>query len=149
MMFVYLAGPITGVSYGQATDWRETFGLVCKNVHTVSPMRGKEYMRGQTMTDPLVSGTVDPKRMMGIPQNIFSRDVFDIRRSDAVVANFLDSTRVSIGTVFEIGLARALGKMIIVVMEPGNIHEHTFIKEAANFVVTNLKDAEDILLQIS
>ena len=150
MMIVYLAGPITGKTYAGATDWRHDFGLILPKIIKLSPMRGKDYLK--ELVDDVMPNAVNgsnPRQLMSTPRAVFSRDLFDIRRSDAIVANFLHSTERSIGTVFELGYARSLGKLIIVVMDEQNVHEHAFIREAASFVVPTLKDAEDLLEQLS
>ena len=45
---VYLAGPIRGCSYDNATDWREYAikELAKDGIIGVSPMRAKEFLRG-------------------------------------------------------------------------------------------------------
>ena len=47
---VYLAGPITSCSYGEATDWRESLKQEIESetngkVKCLSPMRGKHYLQ--------------------------------------------------------------------------------------------------------
>lgn len=141
-MFVYLAGPITGATYDAATDWREDMALnLPKGAVGLSPMRGKDYLKklGTVgMPSLLEQGTLP----MSSAKAIFSRDTYDIRRADIMLANLLGAGRVSVGTMVELGYARALGKVIIVVMEEkGNPHDHPFTTEAASFVVRDLDAA--------
>ncbi len=46
MSFVYLSGPITGCSYGGATDWRGYVKSQLKkyNIPSLSPLRAKDYL---------------------------------------------------------------------------------------------------------
>src|SRR5260221_181803 len=46
MKTVYLAGPITGLDYAGATDWRNEakLQLALEGITGLSPMRGKEYL---------------------------------------------------------------------------------------------------------
>lgn len=141
-MLVYLAGPITGMTYDAATQWREDVALnLPTGMRGISPMRGKEYLK-TLVPDNLPSVLKDGTLPMSGARAIFSRDTFDIRRSDVVLANLRGADRVSVGTVFELGYAHALGKTVIVVMEAaGNPHDHPFVREAATFVVGTTDEA--------
>ena len=45
---LYCAGPITGLSYDESTDWRAyVASKLPENIHAVSPMRGKTYLKAQ------------------------------------------------------------------------------------------------------
>lgn len=136
--FVYLAGPITGQTFDEAADWREAFldQLFSVGLMGLSPMRGLEKFR---VPGPLPSTFDEGKAAM-------LRDLYDIRRSDAVVVNLLGAERVSVGTMCELGYAYALGKFIVVVMNDVNPwHDHLFVHEMASQVVPTLDDALDVL----
>ena len=152
MLTVYLAGPITGMTYSRAVDWREEFGLMNSRIRTLSPMRGKDYLK-QEFGDKALPGTVDYRRshVMSTDDAIYARDLWDVRRSDVVVANFLGAKERSSGTTFELGFARALGKLIILVIEPdgSNPNDSVFIRKSANFTVHSLNDAEMLLESIA
>lgn len=109
--YIYLAGPITGLSYVAATDWREDPALLQHLTRhgwtALSPMRGKDYLKGARE----LAGVFDEGRAA------VERDCFDIRRSQAILVNLLGAERVSIGTVAEMGYARALDKHIVTVMD--------------------------------
>lgn len=43
---VYLAGPITGLTYNGCTEWREVVReKVSPYINTISPMRGKQRLK--------------------------------------------------------------------------------------------------------
>lgn len=135
---IYLAGPITGTSYSGCTDWREHFiqnspeGLV-----GLSPMRLKDYLRGETMVQDQYEESV-----LSCQRGIFARDSWDCRRCDAILVNLLGADRVSIGTVMEIAWGHTFNKPIVLVMEKeNNIHEHAMIREACPFRVETLEEA--------
>ena len=134
---VYLAGPITGATYGECTDWR---GYVTTELEpdiiSFSPMRHKSYLSGETQIGDSYEHTV-----LSSQRGIFARDSYDCSKVDMVFVNLLGATRVSIGTVMEIAWAWSYRKPIILVMEDtGNIHEHSMLKEACPFRVTSLKE---------
>lgn len=138
---MYLAGPITGLSYKGAVDWREyarneldKFGI-----NAFSPMRGKIYL--EKFKD--LSGAADAysARPLSTEKGITTRDRFDATRVDVVLANLLGANRVSIGTMIEFGWADAHRRPIVAVMEPGNIHDHAMVREMAGFIVPNLDEA--------
>lgn len=156
---IYLAGPISGLSYGGATDWRESFtqklfDMSNGEVQCLSPMRGKrEYLKDvKEIADNY--GHID---YMASGQAITMRDRFDCKRADAVVFNFLGAKRVSIGSCIELGWADDGVKPCILVMEKEdstqfqqvkNLHEHSMVRHCTNLHVTNLDDAADALVRI-
>ena len=136
---VYLAGPITGLSYGAATDWRQWFfrQLLPHPIHGMSPLRGKYYLEGESEIKAAYQDSV-----LSNARAITTRDYFDVKRASVVVVNVLGAERVSIGTVMEIAWAKAFQIPVILVIEDdGNIHDHGMIQESIGFRVNNLEDA--------
>jgi nucleoside 2-deoxyribosyltransferase len=141
---VYLAGPISGLSFEEATDWRHsavaalgTVGIKCW-----SPLRGKEYLAQLEK----ISGHGNEYAHMGAlatARGIMTRDRFDATRCDVLLANLLDYPRVSVGTVMEIAWADAHRIPVVACMEAdgSNPHEHVMINEAIGFKVGTLADA--------
>ena len=147
MKSVYLAGPITGYSYGEVTDWREHFkSLVSGGIECLSPMRGKEYLKALSEgSDGKVADSY-PGEVLSCDRGIMTRDYFDCKRASVVVANLLGATRVSVGTVMEIAWAYDGRTPVIAVMEPGNnCHDHSMIREAIGFRVVTLDEAAHIV----
>lgn len=137
---VYLAGPITGLSYTESTDWRSKITKkLPKHVKAVSPLRGKEYLKNEDNIKDSYERIALSSR-----KGITTRDRFDIMRCDLIFVNLLGATKVSIGTVMEIAWADILHKPIIVVMEEENIHNHAMLCEVAGFIVTDLDQALDL-----
>ncbi len=79
---------------------------------------------------------------------IISRDRYDVMRCDMVLFNFIGTTRVSIGSVMEIGWGDAWRKPMVIAMETGNVHDHAMIREAAGFVVPTLDEAIEIVIAV-
>lgn len=143
MSKVYLSGPITGLTYKDARfGWRKDFAdMMEPGITVLSPMRHEGHLaeiKGKLAKEY-------PEHLFSHPKMIVSKDLLDIDVSDIVVANFLGAKKASIGTVSEMGYARAKGKTIITIMEKGNIHEHPFVTELSNAVVTSLSDAVAIV----
>lgn len=143
MMKVYLAGPITGLSYDGAVDWREhaKLDLSIAGIAAYSPMRAKAYLWH------VESFTADGDAYKAISvlssdRGIMTRDRWDATRCDLLLANLLGAERVSIGTVMEIAWADLARRPIVTVIEPsGNPHDHGMIKEAIGFRVSTLDEA--------
>jgi nucleoside 2-deoxyribosyltransferase len=143
---VYLAGPISGLSYGQCTDWRAYArqNLILHGIEGLDPMRGKDYLAHEEKIADSYAGTV-----LSSQKGITTRDRWDCQRADVVLVNLLGADRVSIGTVMEIAWADAVRTPIVLVTEPkGNIHDHAMIREAAGFIVPTLDDAISIVVAI-
>ena len=149
---VYLAGPITGLTFGDCTNWRDNFAklLNCTNIHTLSPMRGKDHLAIDKQTDEehKIQDSYDDNPMTS-KNGINTRDYNDVKRSDVVVFNMLGAERVSIGTVMEMAWCRAFGKPVVLIMEDsGNIHEHCMFLHYVGFRVNNIVDAVSVVMSL-
>jgi nucleoside 2-deoxyribosyltransferase len=136
---IYLAGPISGLTYDGAQDWRNKFSAAIDDrIECFSPLRGKDYltMRGK------LEGSYD-EFPLSTDQGITTRDRYDCMGADLVVFNMLGATeRVSIGTMIELGWADATRRPAILIMEKeGNIHEHPMVRQTTQFRVDNINDA--------
>ena len=148
---VYMAGAITGLTYDGAEDWRAfaKANLAEHGIKAVSPLRGKDYLRGIPVLTADCAGYGE-LNCMSSPRGIMTRDRFDATRCDILLVNLLGAERVSIGTVMEIAWADAVRTPVVLAMEPtGNIHEHAMISEAVGFRVSTLPDALHIIKAIA
>jgi nucleoside 2-deoxyribosyltransferase len=138
MKKIYLAGPICGLTFEGAQDWRNYFAeKISSEIACFSPLRGKEYLK---MRGPL-EGSYD-EFPLSTDRGITARDRNDCMGADLVVFNMLGAQRVSLGTMVEFGWADAARVPSVLVMEKeGNIHEYPMVREIASFRVTNLEDA--------
>ena len=146
---VYLAGPITGQSYGGATDWRtsasDMLQLISKgSIESLDPMRNKAYLNSE-----LNIGDHYDEHIMSSQRGIFGRDRFDCMRADLVLVNMLGATRVSIGTCMEIAWANSRNTPVVLAMEEdGNPHEHAMLREACYWRSADLPEAIMIAAKI-
>lgn len=143
MYKVYLAGPITGLNYKGATDWRNYAKdeLAKVGVTGLSPMRAKDYLKDveKFPADGDAYAKISP---MSSNRGITTRDRFDCTRCDVVLVNLLGATSLSAGTTMEIAWADLKRIPIVCAMEPkGNPHEHGMILESIGFRVTSLDEA--------
>lgn len=143
MSKVYLSGPITGLTYAAARfGWRKEFAdRLAPGITVLSPMRHEGHLaevKGKLAKEY-------PEHLFSHPKIIVSKDLLDIDMSDIVVANFLGAKKPSIGTVSEMGYAKAKGKTIVTILEEGNVHNHPFVTELSNAVVGTLDDALTIV----
>lgn len=138
---VYLAGPITGLTYDGAVEWRESFTKqVNEGINCYSPMRGKHYL--QSLGSIEATGLEKYGIMSGGPA-ILTRDYSDCTNADMLVVNLLGADRVSIGTMFEIAWAHSKHIPVVLVIEDdtANIHSHSMLFAMCGYRVNNLEDA--------
>jgi nucleoside 2-deoxyribosyltransferase len=136
---IYLAGPITGLTYEQcALGWRENIIPLLPEFTLVNPMRGKDFLANE---GPLVGAYADFP--MSSVNGIIGRDRNDVFTCDLVIACFLESEgNFSLGTAMEFGWADAKRKPVIMVAEEGDVHrEHPMLSGAAVYIVSALEDA--------
>ena len=142
---VYLAGPITGCTYKECTNWRDgvRVELAEVGIDGFSPMRNKEFLAN---LKEAIEDYGDHPEIMCTDRGIMRRDMFDVRTADAIFVNLLGTEIVSIGTVIEIAIAYDRNIPVIVAMEPeGNLHDHAMLREAICFRVPTMEEAVAIL----
>lgn len=127
MTTVYLSGPISDMSYEGASDWRNACAVVLNQFgfRVLDPMRGKSFLSNQTaIRREVYEGLGRPDLS---DEALVARDTADVVASDIVLVNLLPGhDRVSQGTLHELSLARYLHKIVVVVIDEGNIHNHPF-----------------------
>lgn len=140
---VYLAGPISGLSYRECVRWREyavrQFAFPREGpvkIVGMSPLRFKSFLSGENVVQHEYPNVLCNQR------GITARDFHDVRTTDALLVNFIGSTIVSIGTVMEITLAHELRKPVVVAMDnEGDLHDHPMVRECIDFRVPSLDEA--------
>jgi nucleoside 2-deoxyribosyltransferase len=147
-MMVYLAGPVTGLTYAEAVGWRSAAASYLRQhgITALSPLRGTHFLadlgvlRDQYLdTHPLVSARA-----------ITAQDRWDCQRADIILVHLLGAERVSIGTVLELAWADAAGKPIVAVMEAsGNPHDHPMIRELIGWRLEALQPALEMIVTLA
>jgi hypothetical protein len=164
---VYLAGPITGLSYAGCTEWRQGAieELAKAGIKGVSPMRGKEYLENLAT----ISGHGREYAHMSplsTPKGVVIRDHWDVIRSKVLFVNLLqkhlppEKRIVSIGTCCEIAWKWHVKGPIVLVMEKTtalpendpnyfrNGHDHMFVTEMCTYHVETVKEGLDLVKAI-
>jgi len=143
--YVYLCGPITGLTLQGASSWREKVkaALDSDKVETLDPLRGKDYLLG---VGAIHSG--EYPNPLSTAKGITRRDMYDTLRSDIVFSNLLGTERVSIGSVAELAWAYQAQKIVGLIMEDKNIHDHSFVREMATFVVSTIEEGVELVKRV-
>lgn len=143
---VYLAGPISGLDYDEAQDWRlrASLLLATTGITAYSPLRAKTFLRGKGVLEQ--SYTENP---LSTDRGIMTRDHWDCRTADLILVNLLGADRVSIGTVMEIAWGFAYRVPVVAAMDPaGNLHEHPMIREAISYRLDGIDSAIQTVISI-
>lgn len=146
MPTVYLSGSITGLTYDEATDWRDKSEVVfaLNNINAVSPLRAKAFLKEQDK----LSAALDNGHGVASNQGVTNRDRFDTMNCDCLLVNLLGATRVSIGTMVELGWADAAKIPIVIAMESDNIHQHCFVNTLATYIVDSIEEAQQMVVEM-
>ena len=141
---VYLAGPIAGKTYEETTEWRTVAGAYLSqfDIEAFSPMRGKDFLRGERITADVYD------KVVASDKGIVARDHYDVLHSDVLIVNLEDAEYVSCGTPAEMAWAYDHHIPTIVVMPDNNPYNHPFTRVFSNFTVDNLQDALEIAVSI-
>jgi len=151
---IYLAGPVTGISYQEAYAWRhlvsvkiEIYNQRKSTIHhleTINPIFGQESLVGENNIKAFYDN--DP---LATQQALLQRSYFNVSRADVVLANVVNAKRLSVGTIMEIGWAYALRKPVILVMEDDlNPHNSPLITQSAFAIVSYLDDAVTVAISL-
>jgi len=143
---VYLAGPISGLSYEGCTDWREYAKRVLAHAGFtgLNPLRAKDYLKDEgAVADSYEQEMIEHPlaHVLSCSRGITTRDRWDCTRCDVVIANLIGAEKASIGTAIEIAWADAARIPVIVVEEEGGVHDHAMIRECTGFRVKSLEEA--------
>lgn len=148
---VYLAGPISGLTYDGAEAWREEArtALEPSGIKTLSPLRGKDYLKAIGVIDQ-IGVAYAAMGVLSTSRGVITRDRYDATRCDALLVNLLGASRISIGTMFEIAWADLKRIPIVLMMEAeGNVHDHMMLREQTGYQVESLEAAVHVLKMIA
>lgn len=144
-IYVYLAGPITGLTESSAKDWRESVKqLLPSGFVGVDPLR----------SEPKVNGSYKPHyadKKFGTPSAINVKNWVDTMRADVVLAylpRVLNEKELSIGTMFEIGWASAHRKHVVLVTDDPRVINHPLMTQNVSHILPSFEDAVDTIAGI-
>ncbi len=147
---VYLAGPISGLSFDEAEDWRHgvTAELSCYDIDAFSPLRMKQFLAELPVIgghdSALYPARDDLQRAIASPSGVLGRDHNDCVTSDVLFVNFLGSISRSLGTAMEIAWAWEAHIPIVMCIEENSDNtlvspnEHIMFQAAATYRVASL-----------
>lgn len=142
MKYVYLAGPITGLSYGETVDWRgDVSSKFAPGIIGVSPMRVKEFLAKKKK----IGHSYPEDAIMGAARAICTRDKYDCTHADAVLAWFPKwaaekSGTISVGTIKELGWASASNVPTVIVTDDKRMYGHPLIEGDMGWILPTLDD---------
>jgi len=138
--YVYLAGPISGLTLEGAQSWRNEVGkaLDSSEVTCLTPLRGKQFLSDKSALNADTSVYNNP---MTTFKAITRRDMFDTLRATCLFVNLKDAVKVSIGTCMELAWAYQNQIPSIVIMEKTNLHHHAMLDEACTYIVETVDEA--------
>ena len=145
-MIVYLARPITGLSYDAIMASLEFVESVlhAAGYQTLCPLRGKTYLRSEREFR-----ASDYRHPVSTNHAIVERDSWMVARADIVFMDLSDARAISIGCMMELAWGHWLRKHTIVVLPPGNVHRHAFVLEAADVVFATQAEALHYLCELA
>lgn len=140
---IYLAGPITSKTIGEANDWRDSviWRLACLGIVGVSPLRC-EPARGDRYT----LSNADPQ--FGTARAIASKNRMDVRMCDMTLAYLpreMNDPWPSVGTISELAWAAMIGKPTILVSDDQRIREHPVIDGNSGWILSTLDEAIEVI----
>ena len=146
---VYLAGPISGLTYTDAQDWREVASQELTKVgcEVYDPLRGKAVLVNQQGVISNGMKTSSYEDAMVSDALIYARDKHDVLNCDIMLVNLLGATEKSLGTICEVALAEDHNKIVVLVMKKDGteVHDHPFFRAMKMVWVETLEEAIELI----
>jgi nucleoside 2-deoxyribosyltransferase len=139
---VYLGGPITGKSYTDANAWRLDAArhFSTAGIESINPLVRETQFKEHNDLGLEAQAHDQPA--------IFAGDIYDLRRSDILLANFVGATCVSGGTLIELGIAYAERKEIIIVLDSLGLHDGIILRGLTPHRFLDLCDALNFITRL-
>jgi hypothetical protein len=139
---IYISSPISGLTYQDLESQRvfsQTIASSSSNLNIFCPATlvssgSSPKFRNENKTySPMIelSGANTPKSCLYLCRK-------GVKECDIFLLNLLNSKEKSIGCIFELCWAKEFDKPIIVLIDPDNVHQHSFVLETATHVVNTL-----------
>jgi len=142
---VYLAGPISGSTYDEANDWRESIIdiLAGWGINGLNPLRNKQHLSKLGVLED----KYEKSHPLSTPRGIVGRDRMDATNCNVLLVYFpLGTDRISIGTCIEFGWANANQIPIVVVDESTDkLHNHAMLEEITDYYVEDIMEGVNIV----
>lgn len=147
-MGIYLCGPIAGLPFDDARNgWRQLVerrlsvnGIRCHN--PLRHLKSEQLKRGDKRSMGSMGARVG---CLSTPKGLTARDRFDTLRSELVLCNLLGTTKISVGSMIELGWADLARVPVVLCMEKGNIHEHAMVQELSSWIVPTLDEGIEVI----
>ena len=139
MKYIYLGGPIAGLTWDEANQWRYT---AQRNISTRDEFKARWPVLGW-LENGEVYGTSGEYSNLTV-----DHDRWAVKNSDIILMNFTGAKKASIGCSVEFGWADAYRKPVVTILpkaETQNPHTHAFITRLSSVVVEDLDAALDII----
>ncbi len=156
MKYIYLGGPVAGLTFEEAHNWRYRVEEEIVGYNDGVPVHSEFGVRWPVLTG-IKAGSGDIYGTTGKYDKLtVDHDRWAVQNSDIILMNFTGATRASIGCSVEFGWADSARKPIITILptwetlpakETVNPHTHAFITELSSVIVEDLDEAMDIILQ--
>jgi len=144
-LIAYLAGPMTGMTLEHVQTWRRKARASLEDAGFVvlDPARGLMFLEPESVVQDAYEDEFTENKHV-----VFTRDKFDATRADILFVNLKHATRISIGTMMEMGWAHLSGRFVVTVIEKeGNPHMHAFVREASSIMFDDPEDACDYIIK--
>ena len=148
---VYLAGPIGGLDYEGATDWRVDAAktLSAVGITSYDPMRWKSFLDNEEKISVVANTYTHP---LATSRGIMARDYNDCKTCDVILVNLLpcaETGKPTLGTVMEMAWAYAFQKPLVVIAKDDDEHVlHPMISEAISYHVPTIEQGLKIVKAI-
>lgn len=143
---VYLAGPIGGLTWEEATGWRDSITNLMPDFECRSPLRdldGLSIKDSCFVTDGKLSNSRGDSTFSF--DKLFHRDFQDTITADALLVNFIGAKRQSVGTVSEIAWAYLRNTPVFVAIDDGNLNNNVFLTPQYTGQYPTLKETVNAL----
>jgi len=141
---LYLFGPITGLTYEGCSSWRDYVSGQLPEYHCIDPLRGCIIKDPSAVMLATYEGDNNwKKKTIASSRAIMAQSRWDVQRADLLLGTLQGSTKVSIGSCFELAWASDARVPVICAMAL-EFYDHPMIKESVTHPVETLAQCVEI-----
>lgn len=140
---LYLFGPITGLTYEGCSSWRDYVLSKLPEYACIDPLRGCNIVDPKVPMLATYQGNNWKKKTLASSRAIMAQSRWDVQRADLLLGTLQGSTKVSIGSCFELAWASDACVPVICAMDL-EYYDHPMIKESVTHPVDSLEQCIEI-----
>ena len=150
--YVYLAGPIEGLVWSEAFEWRKKAEIFLKDagIEVYNPgIFVPDFLKGEKITLEAVA-KITNTFILDLKDQLYFHSKFELENCNIILFNLKHSeiTPISVGTFWELGASSVESKLRLAINMPQKFKRNPFISNSINLNFGSLDEALDYIVRL-